>query len=234
MVLSARDLGRAGRHSTTPEQAWATLREFPRFVAQQKQVEILAALRHLQARQPERILEIGAAGGGTSFLLSRVAASSSVVVSVDLELGVALELAMRAWARPKQRTLGLRRDSHSTETAREVAAMMGAPLDVLFIDGDHSYQGVKADFLLYSPMVRPGGVIAFHDIIPDNTSRGRPQSLAWSGGVPDFWSRLKTKFGGTEYVEDLEQDGYGIGIVDWPGVLAAEAAVGSLATGLDS
>ena len=33
-----------------------------------------------------------------------------------------------------------------------------------------------------------------------------------SGGVPDFWSRLKGKFGGTEYVEDFEQDGYGIGI----------------------
>jgi predicted O-methyltransferase YrrM len=37
-------------------------------------------------------------------------------------------------------------------------------LDFLFIDGDHTYKGVKEDFEMYSPLVRKGGVIAFHDI----------------------------------------------------------------------
>ena len=37
-------------------------------------------------------------------------------------------------------------------------------IDLLHIDGDHSYQGVKADYENYKGMVRPGGVIVFHDI----------------------------------------------------------------------
>lgn len=39
-------------------------------------------------------------------------------------------------------------------------------VDFAFIDGDHTYEGVKADFLNYGNLVRPGGVIAFHDILP--------------------------------------------------------------------
>lgn len=37
------------------------------------------------------------------------------------------------------------------------------PLDVLFIDGDHSYDGVKADFERHEPNVKKGGIILFHD-----------------------------------------------------------------------
>lgn len=37
------------------------------------------------------------------------------------------------------------------------------PLDILFIDGDHSYEGVFADYERHSPNVKDGGVIFFHD-----------------------------------------------------------------------
>ncbi len=36
-------------------------------------------------------------------------------------------------------------------------------IDVLFIDGDHSYEGVKLDFELYSKLLSPKGVILIHD-----------------------------------------------------------------------
>ena len=36
-------------------------------------------------------------------------------------------------------------------------------IDVLFIDGDHSIEGCKLDFELFSPKVVIGGYIAFHD-----------------------------------------------------------------------
>jgi len=36
-------------------------------------------------------------------------------------------------------------------------------IDVLFIDGDHSYEGVKLDFELYSKLLSPKGVVILHD-----------------------------------------------------------------------
>jgi predicted O-methyltransferase YrrM len=36
-------------------------------------------------------------------------------------------------------------------------------IDFLFIDGDHSYEGVKQDWDLYSKLLLPGSIVAFHD-----------------------------------------------------------------------
>ena len=36
-------------------------------------------------------------------------------------------------------------------------------IDLLFIDGDHSYEGVKLDFELYSKLLTPKGVVILHD-----------------------------------------------------------------------
>jgi predicted O-methyltransferase YrrM len=39
-----------------------------------------------------------------------------------------------------------------------------APLDMVFIDGDHAYEAVLRDYRDWSPLLRPGGVLAFHDV----------------------------------------------------------------------
>jgi len=54
----------------------------------------------------------------------------------------------------------------------------GGELNFLFIDGDHTYEGVRKNFEMYSPLVRRGGIVAFHDIVP------RPPENV--GGVPRF------------------------------------------------
>lgn len=36
-------------------------------------------------------------------------------------------------------------------------------LDLLFIDGDHSYEGVKADWEAYKDFLKPGSIVMFHD-----------------------------------------------------------------------
>ena len=41
--------------------------------------------------------------------------------------------------------------------------LAGEPVDLLFIDGDHSYSGEMADYRAYEPFVRAGGIIALHD-----------------------------------------------------------------------
>jgi hypothetical protein len=60
-------------------------------------------------------------------------------------------------------------------------------VDFLFIDGDHSYEGVKKDFEMYSPLVKSGGLIAFHDIVDTDLIRSAGH------GVHIFWRQLKGK-----------------------------------------
>lgn len=50
------------------------------------------------------------------------------------------------------------------------------PYDLLFIDADHTYEGVARDFTRYSPLVSPGGIIAFHDALP---RLGFPEVEVW-------------------------------------------------------
>ncbi|WP_197231395.1 class I SAM-dependent methyltransferase [Novipirellula artificiosorum] len=40
-------------------------------------------------------------------------------------------------------------------------------LDFVFIDGDHSYQSVKADLTAWHPKLRPGGILLGHDYDPE-------------------------------------------------------------------
>ncbi|RPH56645.1 MAG: class I SAM-dependent methyltransferase, partial [Acidobacteria bacterium] len=87
-------------------------------------------------------------------------------------------------------------------------------LDVLFIDGDHSYEGVRRDFEMYRPLVREGGLIVFHDIVPDFGQRYGASTRASTGGVPQFWAELKSRYPDVqEIIEDPRQDGYGLGVL---------------------
>jgi predicted O-methyltransferase YrrM len=44
-----------------------------------------------------------------------------------------------------------------------VAAAWSEPIDFLFIDADHSFDGVSRDWADWAPRVRPGGHVALHD-----------------------------------------------------------------------
>jgi hypothetical protein len=47
--------------------------------------------------------------------------------------------------------------------SREAGANWSSPISLLFIDGDHSYQGALSDYKFFAPHVVKGGIIAFHD-----------------------------------------------------------------------
>jgi len=183
----------------------------------QKKAEIMALLERLQPLQPRRVLEIGTAAGGTLFLLSRVAAPNALLVSIDMpegRFGGGYNLLRRglysSFARRGQRIVLIRGDSHRQAVRKRLAAALnGQPLDFLFIDGDHSAVGVLQDFEDYAPFVRPGGLIAFHDI--------RPAERGWSDEVYLVWPELAARFDGEELVDDSGPSGYGIGLLRWPG-----------------
>jgi predicted O-methyltransferase YrrM len=185
--------------------------------AWQKEAEILALLERLKPLQPRRVLEIGTAAGGTLLLLSRIAAPDALLVSIDMPEGgfgggynLLRSGLYRSFARSGQRIVLIRGDSHRQAVRQRLAAALdGEPLDFLFIDGDHSAAGSLQDFEDYAPFVRPGGLIAFHDI--------RPDERGWSGEVHRIWPGLAARFDGEELVDESGPSGYGIGLLRWPG-----------------
>jgi predicted O-methyltransferase YrrM len=182
--------------------------------------EIKEFLRIVEAERPQAVLEIGTAAGGTLFLLSRVAADDALLVSVDLRRGQfgggypAWRAPLyRSFAREAQRIELVVGDSHEPRTLQRIHLLLeGRPLDLLFIDGDHTYEGVKQDLADYAPLVRPNGLIAFHDIVP-----GGPGKHGDPGGVPAFWQELRAQnAGAAEIVADWEWGSCGIGVIRPP------------------
>jgi hypothetical protein len=49
--------------------------------------------------------------------------------------------------------------------SREVAVAWNRPIRLLWIDGDHTYQGAKLDFDLFKPFLIDGAIVAIHDTL---------------------------------------------------------------------
>jgi predicted O-methyltransferase YrrM len=84
-------------------------------------------------------------------------------------------------------------------TSQEAHPNWTRSIDLLFIDGDHSYEGVKRDFQLFVPHVNPFGFVVFHDTLWD--LKPDPQYSRADMGVPRF-------------VDELRRDGYPVLTLD--------------------
>ncbi len=117
----------------------------------QKQDELGELLELLLPRPPRRVLEIGAFWGGTLYCWSQLGAETW---AIDLEPQDKFQshAAHMIWG-----------DSHDP-SVRDL--LVEERFDLLFIDGDHSFEGVSQDFEWYGPLVGAGGLIAFHDLRP--------------------------------------------------------------------
>jgi predicted O-methyltransferase YrrM len=151
--------------------------------AQQKLSEVapfLALVGH-----PSTIVEIGAGRGGMLALFCAVASDDATIVSVDLEAGPFgegvsdAELRSRAAAKPNQKLHLVRGNSRDPHIVEQVSTLTPNGIELLFVDGDHTYEGVSEDYRLYSPLVSPGAIIAFHDILPHTTSPECQVDLFW-------------------------------------------------------
>jgi len=54
--------------------------------------------------------------------------------------------------------------------------------DFIMIDGDHSYEGVRNDILNYYPLLESGGIMIFHDYLPELNSANREAIMFHHGG----------------------------------------------------
>lgn len=84
-----------------------------------------------------------------------------IVCSVDMYSTPHTELEKR-WATDPRADIFFVGDTHSQITQKAVADAIGL-CDVLFIDAGHNLNDVRLDYRDYSPLVRKGGIVAFHD-----------------------------------------------------------------------
>ena len=172
--------------------------------------ELVRLIEDVKKLSPQTVLEIGTHRGGTLYLWARLARVDATLVSIDLPGGKFgggyspfRAPIYRRFARERQKLHLMRADSHRESTLEGAKRLLaGQQIDLLFIDGDHTYEGVKKDWEMYSPLVRSGGLVVFHDVA------GNYESTQ----VKAFWDAIKTGYSHREYMTHPEGR-YGIGVL---------------------
>ena len=177
---------------------------------QQIECEMVRLGEFVSKRKPKCVVEIGTAEGGTLFSFSKVSTPDAILLSIDLRDLRVRRLLYESFGSDGQQIRLIRGDSQANATLGEVKRLLnGRRIDFLFIDGDHTYEGVKRDFELYSPLVLTGGVVAFHDIVRF------PPTEAYEE-VNQFWEKIRRKYDGFEIVNNPNQVWAGIGVIQIP------------------
>ena len=179
----------------------------------QSRAELTEFARLAKRHSPRTVLEIGTARGGTFLVLCRMAADDAKIISIDLPAGLGgggypewKVPILKSFAKPRQTIDLLRVDSHLDETVMRVRNILGdRQLDMIFIDADHSYAGALSDFNRYSQLVRPGGLICLHDVVPN------PNSDVIE--VDKVWEEVSVGRDAETIRDPANLPGYGIGVL---------------------
>jgi len=138
----------------------------PRTMHSPEEAALLAEL----ASGQQTVIEIGVYEGSSALVLCRAMPAAADLHLIDPfvdETGWALPAGWGASARATQRVVaraGGPRVHWHVERSQDVGRdWSSGPVDVVFIDGDHSPEGVREDWDVWHPHVRPGGYVAFHD-----------------------------------------------------------------------
>lgn len=119
-----------------------------------READVLSALA-----KDKVVLEIGAAYGFSTVVLANAPAKR--VVSVDPHTGHdslhALEANLETFS------VGDRVVVAPFRSDEYLSSLLPGSFDMAFVDGDHTLEFVRRDILAVKRLVRPGGVMAFHD-----------------------------------------------------------------------
>lgn len=183
-------------------------------VMYQHMSELRSFVEFCQARDVRRFLEIGSRWGDSFFAVMANLRPGAVGVCVDLPESKEKQEAVLRTIDEVGSVLG--HETHaifgsSRDPTIFRAAASYAPFDLVFIDGDHTYEGVRADWADYHGLAP---IVVLHDVSAPDTwmSDGK------LNGVGRFWRELKAldKAGGgfqelIEYILPSDRPmGYGI------------------------
>lgn len=146
------------------------------------------------------IVEIGAEFGMSASLFAYAALETVEIWSVDLFPGelmaqhlsnlVDAKYAIKTPAGIVSRTNVIQGDSveigRNWQDINAKFGRNGAWIDLLFVDGDHSYVGVMNDLMQWGGKVKPGGRIAFHDVAQPSNPTPHPSHHEVAKAISDW------------------------------------------------
>lgn len=150
---------------------------------------------------PRAILELGVARGGSFKMWEYLLPSDGLLIGVDR-----LNIVGWHWNNSSKDVRYFQGDIVGKDTYEKVRGV-SQRIDFLYIDSNHYYEGFKQHFDLYAPLVREGGLVAFHDI-RDNKGSGY--------GVGRYFNELKEHKNWMEILvpgEDRGPGADGIGVI---------------------
>jgi len=136
---------------------------------QTSEAERACLRRHAAGKK--RLVEIGVWQGVNTRAFREAMSPEGVVIAVDpfprcffgiRGFGWARRIAHREVEKTRNgRVLWIERLGREAPSLAEVQPFL--PVDFLFIDGDHSYEGLRGDWLAWKDQVAAGGIVALHD-----------------------------------------------------------------------
>ncbi|MEM0354414.1 MAG: class I SAM-dependent methyltransferase [Thermoplasmata archaeon] len=170
--------------------------EFQHLKWQQKKYEIEKFFEYVQSKNLHRgtCIEIGRYHGASTVGLCEL---FDEVISIDI-----LKFNNEVFKEP-QNSVILVGDSKIFGDVIKTHAEF--PITCLFIDGDHSYEGVKKDYELYYNLVKYNGIIVFHDIVDSEYHRSQ------NCYVSQLWNELEGEK--IEIIDENDKTWGGIGIL---------------------
>lgn len=175
--------------------------------------EIYEAVDFIVKQNITNFLEIGTNQGGTFYAWTCACETPGVRVSIDIPHGKFGTQNYNERARNNVLSgypgdcLFISGSSHDKGNLRMAERFLnGRELDFLFIDGDHTEQGVTKDLKLYKHLVKKNGWIGFHDIKPSDYHHSNECF------VDVLWSKLSGNK--VEFVDDSSPFG-GIGFIQF-------------------
>jgi predicted O-methyltransferase YrrM len=132
-------------------------------------VEDQEALK-LLVKNKRKIVEIGTFIGGTAEIMAGAISEDARIISIDSYLnlptinGIELSRSEAIFTAQQRLAKYWPKITHIIGDSLEVASVFAdKSVDLVFIDGDHSYEGVRQDILAWLPKIKDGGIISGHD-----------------------------------------------------------------------
>ena len=120
----------------------------------------------IEQPQQSTFVEIGSYLGASScFLAAAAVKRKSVLHCVDTWYNDGMSEGKRDTWKEFQINTNCFRDAIIPHKGKslDIANSFKEPIDLLFIDGDHSYEGCRSDVESWFPHLKPGGLIIMHD-----------------------------------------------------------------------